>query len=71
MIPWSKVKLWKEVVIVYFKEISRNSPGETEESHEPPLQGQPVARSRFEQRICRIQVKSVNATPTYRYASVK
>jgi hypothetical protein len=29
-------RMWKEAGVVYFKELSRNLPGGTEENHEKP-----------------------------------
>jgi hypothetical protein len=44
-------RVWKEEVVAYFKIISWNSPGGTEEIHEKPNSRYSVFRARFQSGI--------------------
>jgi hypothetical protein len=56
-------RTWKGAVVVYFKILSRHSPGETrnEENQEKLYSGQWLYRPRFEQGTSRVHVRIVTA----------
>jgi hypothetical protein len=53
-------RMWEEVVVNYFKALSRHSPGRTEENHEKPS-GYSMSRPRSEPEIAKIQATIVTA----------
>jgi hypothetical protein len=55
--------IWVEAIVAYCKEILHNRPGKPEENQENLLSGQLVPQSRFELRLFRIQVRSINFEP--------
>jgi hypothetical protein len=57
-------RIWKEVVMAYFKVLSWFLSGTTAENHKKAQSGQPVSRPRFEPGTYRILSRSANYSAT-------